>query len=78
MKTKRSLIALATALAAPALANPIDLIRPDAPELAAYGPLPIGGSSHVHVEAIGITEYRLRTGGLLSGEKGLIIYLTWD
>ncbi|WP_299656551.1 alpha/beta fold hydrolase [uncultured Tateyamaria sp.] len=32
----------ATLTAAGAWANPIDQIRPDAPELAAYGPLPIG------------------------------------
>lgn len=42
MKTNRPLAALSALLAAPALANPIDLIRPDAPELADYGLLPVG------------------------------------
>ncbi|MBW4707588.1 dienelactone hydrolase [Roseobacter sp. YSTF-M11] len=42
MNHKRPLAALAAVLAAPALANPIDLVRPDAPELADYGTLPIG------------------------------------
>ncbi|MFK7879742.1 alpha/beta hydrolase family protein [Roseobacter sp.] len=42
MKTRRSLAALTVLVAAPALANPIDLIRPDAPELAVYGVFPIG------------------------------------
>ncbi|WP_187430022.1 hypothetical protein ROLI_026600 [Roseobacter fucihabitans] len=42
MKSRRSLAAMTALLAAPALANPIDLIRPDAPELADYGLLPVG------------------------------------
>ncbi|WP_299917740.1 dienelactone hydrolase [uncultured Roseobacter sp.] len=42
MTTKRNLAAIAAFMAAPALANPIDMIRPDAPELADYGLLPIG------------------------------------
>ncbi|WP_299406340.1 dienelactone hydrolase [uncultured Roseobacter sp.] len=42
MTTKRNLAAIAAFMAAPALANPIDMVRPDAPELADYGLLPIG------------------------------------
>lgn len=48
MKTFAMIAALVAALAAPALANPIDhvnpidQIRPDAPELADYGTLPVG------------------------------------
>ena len=42
MTLKRPLAAVAAILAAPALANPIDVIRPDAPELAPYGSRPIG------------------------------------
>ncbi|MEM9577729.1 MAG: alpha/beta fold hydrolase [Pseudomonadota bacterium] len=42
MKLSTRSAALAALLAAPALANPIDQIRPDAPELADYGTLPIG------------------------------------
>ncbi len=42
MKLSTRSAALAAILAAPALANPIDQIRPDAPELADYGTLPIG------------------------------------
>ncbi|MEP2641929.1 dienelactone hydrolase [Roseobacter sp.] len=42
MTTKRPLAAVAALAAMPALANSIDLVRPDAPELAAYGPQPIG------------------------------------
>ncbi|WP_299963278.1 dienelactone hydrolase [uncultured Roseobacter sp.] len=47
MKKRRPLAAVAAVIAAPvlataALANPIDLIRPDAPELAPYGTSPVG------------------------------------
>ena len=42
MKKPLQLVALAAAFASAAAANPIDLIRPDAPELADYGTLPIG------------------------------------
>ena len=42
MKTPNMIAAMAAVLAAPALANPIDQVRPDAPELADYGTLPIG------------------------------------
>ncbi len=42
MKTLPALATAATLIAGPALANPIDQIRPDAPELAPYGEMPIG------------------------------------
>ena len=42
MKKSVTLAGAATLAALPALANQIDLIRPDAPELAAFGTLPIG------------------------------------
>ena len=42
MKKPLQLGALAAAFASSAAANPIDRIRPDAPELADYGTLPIG------------------------------------
>ncbi|MEP0050524.1 MAG: alpha/beta fold hydrolase [Roseobacter sp.] len=42
MKTPHQYAMLAAVLAGPALANPIDQIRPDAPELADYGTLPVG------------------------------------
>jgi predicted dienelactone hydrolase len=42
MTTIRSLATLAAVTATSAMANPIDLIRPDAPELADYGTLPVG------------------------------------
>lgn len=42
MTSKRPLAAVAALIAAPVLANPIDLVRPDAPELAAYGMMPVG------------------------------------
>ncbi|WP_299679537.1 dienelactone hydrolase [uncultured Roseobacter sp.] len=42
MAFKRPLAAVAAILAAPALANPIDQIRPDAPELAPFGSRSIG------------------------------------
>ena len=42
MKTPLKLATLAAAVASPAIANPIDQIRPDAPELADYGTLPVG------------------------------------
>lgn len=42
MKTKRYYAALAAVLSLPAAANPIDQIRPDAPQLADYGTLPVG------------------------------------
>lgn len=58
MKTRRSLAALSFLLAVPALANPIDLMRPDAPELAPYGSLPIGVQTlhFVHPEQIDIVN----------------------
>ncbi|WP_299782277.1 dienelactone hydrolase [uncultured Roseobacter sp.] len=42
MTATRPLAAVAALIAAPALANPVDMVRPDAPELAPYGLLPIG------------------------------------
>ncbi len=42
MTLKCPLAAVAVVLAAPVLANPIDVIRPDAPELASFGSRPIG------------------------------------
>lgn len=42
MTLKHPLAAIAALVAAPLLANPIDLVRPDAPELAPFGVLPIG------------------------------------
>ena len=42
MKSLPTLAAAVTFVTGQALANPIDVIRPDAPELAPYGPLPIG------------------------------------
>lgn len=42
MKTPVQYAALATVIATQALSNPIDQIRPDAPELADYGTLPVG------------------------------------
>ena len=42
MTKKTPLAAVAAILAAPAFANPIDLVRPDAPDLADFGALPIG------------------------------------
>lgn len=42
MKNPIRYAAVASVLALPALANPIDQIRPDAPELADFGPLPVG------------------------------------
>ncbi|MGC3936280.1 alpha/beta hydrolase family protein [Roseobacter sp. EG26] len=42
MTTKPAVAALTALLAVPALANPIDRVRPDAPELANFGTLPIG------------------------------------
>jgi predicted dienelactone hydrolase len=42
MTRKLPLAALVALAATPSLGNPIDLVRPDAPELAAYGTLPIG------------------------------------
>lgn len=42
MKKTKSLAAAAVLAAAPSLANPVDLMRPDAPELAPFGALPIG------------------------------------
>jgi predicted dienelactone hydrolase len=42
LKNPVTLFGAAGLAALPALANPIDLIRPDAPELAGFGTLPIG------------------------------------
>ena len=42
MKLTTRSAALVTMMAVPAFANPIDQIRPDAPELAGFGTLPIG------------------------------------
>ena len=56
MTATRPLAAVAALLAAPALANPVDLVRPDAPELARYGQMPIGVQTLelVHPEQIDI------------------------
>ena len=42
IKTLATAATLSSIMALPALANPIDQVRPDAPELAPYGTLPIG------------------------------------
>ena len=42
MKTPNKLAAMTALLATPLIANPIDQIRPDAPELAVFGLLPVG------------------------------------
>ncbi|TMM50885.1 alpha/beta hydrolase family protein [Sulfitobacter sabulilitoris] len=42
IKTLATAATLGSLMALPALSNPIDLVRPDAPELAPFGTLPIG------------------------------------
>lgn len=42
MASRQTTSALAALIAAPLAANPIDLVRPDAPELAPYGRHPVG------------------------------------
>ncbi|MCV3272929.1 alpha/beta hydrolase family protein [Roseobacter sinensis] len=58
MTWKQPLAAVVAIMAAPALANPIDSIRPDAPELAPYGSRPIGVQTleWVHADQIDIVN----------------------